>query len=634
MFFNFDVDDFLIHERYGVGRFRGIETIMINETSLDYFKIEYLNNSFILIPSYNISVFKFHSNKNSDTKIEALGKSSILKKREKLMGELNETAQELINIYQKRESIVVPSFHENDLYQEFCKDFQYVLTKGQEKAIKDILEDLSKSKPMDRLLCGDVGFGKTEVAARAIALCITNSYKAIFIVPTTILASQHYASLKFRFEKIGKTIGILSKLNESSFTIKKQWLNDEIDVLITTAHHKGIEKLLIDNVGLIVLDEEHHFGVKFKEKIRLKAHSLQLSATPIPRTLHLSLSKIKDISLLEQAPVGRKEVAVNVSTLDELDFKKLILDEIEAKGKVFLVVPRVQLIDEIKKLITFAKFTVLHGQMKKDEMNESFKSFSEGDCPILISTNIIESGMNILSANLMIIFYSHMFGVAQLHQLKGRVGRSSEQGRIFFVVPKVLREISLERIKMIQKNSSLGGGFSLSMQDMELRGSGTVVGDRQSGKDYGFGAEMYFDMLSECLGERPIKKTQTKIAWVGFNEARIPEDYILDEQTRFAFYKKLSAVSSLKEFDAIYEDLTSFGVIPDALKSFLNVIRVNLLSLHLQIQKVVSTEAGLEIIYNDISLEEFVKISSVVKVNCVEKKFSVNEDQLINLLSI
>ncbi|WP_342261853.1 DEAD/DEAH box helicase [Alphaproteobacteria bacterium endosymbiont of Tiliacea citrago] len=629
MFFSFDKGDYLIHEKYGIGQFIGIESLTINNTLLDFFKIKYLNDSFLLIPSYNIGVFKFHSNKDSGTLIETLGKSSILKKQSKLKEEISKTAQELIEIYKARESIVLQNFYENDDYHEFCNYFEHELTKSQKKSITEINQDLSKTKPMDRLLCGDVGFGKTEVAARAIALTLTNNHKAIFIVPTTILASQHFESLKDRFLLINKKIAVLSKLNENNNLIKKKWLNSEIDLLITTAHHKGIENLLIEKLGLIVLDEEHHFGVKFKEKLRLKAHFLQLSATPIPRTLHLSLSKIKDISLLETPPIGRKDVLLNVCSLNDLKIEDLIKKEIDNNCKVFLVVPRVQYISEVEKLVSSFQYVVLHGQMTKDETNRALSDFSRGNKNILISTNIVESGVNILTANLMIVFYSHMFGIAQLHQLKGRVGRTDVQGKVYFIVPETIKEVAFDRINMIQQNSSLGGGFQLSMQDMEFRGTGTVVGSKQSGKDYGFGAEMYFDVLSECIEKTSKKKNENKIAWIGFSDATIPKDYINDDKIRFSFYKKLSLISNIEELKKIIEDLKDFGDIPKQVYSFLDIVKINLLSFFLKIKKVIKQEQIIEVFYEDIELEVFIKIQEIVLIDVVNKNFLFKDELLL-----
>lgn len=634
MFFSFDTGDYLIHHKYGVGKFIGIEALSINNTSLDFFKIEYLNESFLLIPSYNIGVFKFHSNKNSATKIENLGRSAILKKQQKAKDQIARTAGELIEIYKARESIFVPSFSFNDDYKKFCEAFPFELTKSQNKVLFEITNDLAKTKPMDRLLCGDVGFGKTEVAARAIALAVTNGFKAIFIVPTTILASQHFNALKERFSLINKKCGVLSKLNDKLDNTKQSWFAREIDLLITTAHHKGIENLIIDDLELIVLDEEHHFGVKFKEKIRLKAHSLQLSATPIPRTLHLAMSKIKDISLLEMPPVGRKETQVHVSSLHDLDLNLLIKTELSKGGKVFLVVPRVQQIAEIEKMISFVKYVVLHGQLSKEQTNQALLDFVDGNIHVLISTNIIESGINILSANLMIIFYAHMFGVAQLHQLKGRVGRGNDNSAVYFIVPNILKEISADRINMIKNNSAIGGGFSLSMQDMEFRGSGTIVGHKQSGKDYGFGVEMYFEMLSECIGTTVAKKNEKKIAWIGFLDASIPSDYIVDNKIRFSFYKKLSLISSLSELNEIIADLKEFGELPDALISFLQIVRINLISNYLNIIKVVQLSNEVELFYDDISLDLFVKLQKLAKINCVDKKIILNDLSINEVIDV
>lgn len=628
MFFSFDEGDFLIHHKYGIGKFINVEKISINNTCLDFFRFQYLNDSFLLVPAYNIGVFKFHSHKGSPTQIDTLGRSLVFKKKKKVQDEIAKMAQDLMEIYKKRESLQAPVFSINPMYLSFCDKFPYELTASQLKVLNEILHDLAISKPMDRLLCGDVGFGKTEVASRAIALALFNGYKALFIVPTTILASQHFDLLKERFEGLGKKVALLCKLQQDTFFVKKAWKAGEIDLLITTAHHRGIENLLIEQIGLIMLDEEHHFGVKFKEKIKLKAHSLQLSATPIPRTLHLALSKIKDISIIEYPPAGRKENQVFVCSLSEIDLEKIITTEVNSGGKVFLVVPRVSLINEIADLLSFVEFSILHGQMSSSLTQTALNDFLNGRTSVLLSTNIIESGLNVLSANLMIVFYAQMFGVAQLHQLKGRVGRASSQGRVFYILPSSLKEVSTDRIKMIEQNSALGGGFSLAMQDMESRGSGTVIGHKQSGKDYGFGVEMYFDMLSECLGTSRVAKKESKIAWVGFSSAFIPSDYIVDDKIRFSFYKQLSMVSRLSDLKRIVDDLRSFGSLPDVLLAFLDIVKINLISQYLAIKKVVKGAENIEIFYYDISLEIFVSLNKIVNLDYVNKRLTISHDKI------
>lgn len=616
MFFSFDEEDYVLHEKYGIGKFVGLERIKFNHTSFDFFKIAYRNNDFLFIPSYNVGVLKFHSTKVAPTVIDSLNKPQSLRKYNKAKEEIQKTAIELIEFAAKRGKSRAFSLKNTSFFDDFCSEFEHELTKSQAKSIKEIIDDLQKTVPMDRLLCGDVGFGKTEVAARAIAYTVFNEKKALFLVPTTVLALQHYKTLNDRFEKMGKKCALLSKLSENSELIKKAWQKGEIDFLIATVHHKGVENLLIPDLCLIVLDEEHHFGVKFKEKIREYTHLLQLSATPIPRTLHLALSSVKSISMLEEAPYNKKKINVFIENLSNINLKKLIQKEIEYGGKIFLVVPRIQYIEEIENLVKelSLSYVVLHGQMNKNDMNSALDDFLYNDVSIMIATNIIESGVNVTSVNLMIVFHSHMFGIAQLHQLKGRIGRNESIANVYFIVPKSLKDISIDRLNMIKENSEFGDGFNLSRQDMETRGSGTVAGYKQSGKDYGFGLETYYDLLTEELGKKVCSKKYNNIAWINFGDAYLSSDYISDSKLRLAFYKKLSFVESDEDLNLIIEDLKEFGDYPVEVENFLKVIKINILNKYGEIVKVVNNDDSFCITFKEMNDDIIKKFSSKFKI--------------------
>lgn len=608
MFFNYEIGDYLLHPRYGIGKFIKIEYIFLNNSGCDFLKLEYLNDASVFIPTYNIGILKFHSDKDSKTQIDQLEKSKILKKKHKVQEEIEKTAKELMQIALLREEKKVLPMLLNVDYEKFCNTFPFKLTKGQERAIKDIEKDLSITKPMDRLLCGDVGFGKTEVAARAIAITLLNGQKALFVVPTTILALQHYNVLKERFSALNKRCELYSKLSDQDF--KKDWQEGKIDILISTIHHKYMDSLLISDLGLVVLDEEHHFGVKFKEKIRERTNFLQLSATPIPRTLHLALSNIKDISVLEEPPYNKQNTEINVLSIQDLDFKKIILDEMERGGKIFIVVPRIQFLDEIKKMLTFTDYVVLHGKLSKEEIKSAFDNFSKEKIHIMLATNIIESGIDIASANLMIVFYAHMFGIAQLHQLKGRVGRGENKSVVYFIMPKMLTDIAMNRLNLIKENAVMGCGFNLSIKDMELRGSGTVVGTKQSGKDYGFGLESYYDMLSQALGKKTKDKQYKNISWVNFGNAYIPETYIKDDAIRIAFYKKLSVVNDFSKLSLIIEDFKDFGELTNEIINYLIMIKINILTKYFEITRIIRKGDKFDIFFKSIDQNILNKIKN------------------------
>jgi transcription-repair coupling factor (superfamily II helicase) len=591
MLFSFERGDYVFHTKYGIGRFIGIEYMNINNTGYDFFKIEYLNSSYVYIPNYQLNILKFHSNKNVDTQIEELGKSKIFKRQPKLREEIEKTAKELMKIAALRRSKIVPAFPIPENYDEFAAGFEHELTICQKKAIADIFEDLRSTMPMDRLLCGDVGFGKTEVALRAIFLSLSAKKQALFIVPTTILAVQHFELAKKRFANFGFKIAMLSKLSKENESIKQGWLDGKINLLITTAHHQGVDHLLHQDIGLVVLDEEHHFGAKFKESVRKYGNFLQLSATPIPRTLNLALSKVKEISLLTTYPAQRR--AVQIFVIQDGDDTRQIINKEE--GKIFLVVPRIEDIHEVSKLLRKDSFIVLHGQLGPTELEKNLTAFKNGEKRVLLSTTIIESGFNIIDANLMIVFKAHMFGLSQLHQLKGRVGRNNQQASIYFMVPKVLKDIARERLNTIEENSHLGSGYSIAMQDLNIRGAGTAAGVKQSGQDYGYGIEMYYQMLSLAMGENEAFEFDKNVNFIDFGDAYIPTDLISDENLRISFYKKLNKIASFSDFEDLKEQLLSFCSNSKPINAFLEICCLQLLTRFLDISKIVKRGQKFEI---------------------------------------
>lgn len=604
MFFSFSVGDFLIHQKYGIGRFHSIQFLEINGSGYDFFKIEYKDSSFVYIPNYQLDVLKFHSNKNAKTEIDSLGKSKILKKRAKLAEEIGKFANELMKNVALRNLKSVPTFEANNDYEKFKKECSFELTSDQKNAVDDILNDLTKSIPMDRLLCADVGFGKTEVALNAIAMAVFNNYSALFIAPTTILATQHFDLLQKRFASFNKNIKLLSKLSENADSVKKDWKNGKIDILISTACHKGVENLLHEKIGVVVLDEEHHFGVKFKEEIRKNFHFLQLSATPIPRTLNLALSKIKDISVLENSPKIRNNVELH-EIFDDKEAIEIIKNATLNNFKIFLIAPRIEFIKDIEKLIKHEKYVIIHGRLNHNEISKNLKAFETGDVKILIATNIVESGINILDANLMIIFHANMFGLSALHQLKGRIGRDNNSfAKIYLSLPKIMKGLTKDRIETIKENNFIGSNYSLSIKDMSIRGAGTMAADKQSGKDYGFGLETYYEMLSNAIKNEFVFENDHKINFVNFHNAYIPKDFIEDEDLRISVYKKLCKVKKFKEFKKIQNELLEKNEekeVPNELKSFLEIVCLQILSKFFDIKKIEKNNTGFLITFNENS---------------------------------
>lgn len=577
MLFSFEVGDYLLHPKYGLGRFCAVEYIQLSGGGYEFLKLEYKSSTFIYIPVFNVDLLKFHSPKDSDVEIEEIGSSKILRKKEKLKEDVYKVAQELIQISAARKMLSVDTFQVPDDYEAFCNTFEHQLTPSQAKAQKEVLQDLASTTPTDRLICGDVGFGKTELAIRAAFVVVRGRKQVIIVAPTTLLAQQHYKLFSQRFEQFGIKCGVNSRLDKSGDC------KSECDILITTASNKGIANILNENIGLVVLDEEQHFGARFKEEIKARGNFLQLSAMPIPRTLNLALAGIKDISVLDIPPLKRKNTVMQIVYDYELDNKEVVLEdiiheELQKGGRAFLVVPRVSLIGEVEQLLSKFKqkinYVIMHGRLSAREIEDNMCAFKSGQKPVLIATNIIESGLNILEANLMIVFRPHMFGISQLYQLRGRVGRAESVGHVYLIAPIMLKEIAQERLQILVEHSFLGANMPLAMHDISTRGAGSVLGTNQSGKDYGFGVEAYYEMLSNALqklsydNQQGNQQTQISVANVdqnfelsleGFTQAYIPSEFIESEHIRLDFYKKLSKVKNETELQELRAQLEYFN---------------------------------------------------------------------------
>lgn len=598
MIFNFEAGDFLLHPKYGLGRFLGIEFITLQSSGYEFAKLEYANSTYIYVPIFNLDILKFHTSRDKaiddNLEVEAIGASKVLKKKEKLKEDIHKVAVELAKIRAARKLMKVDKFTKPKNYEDFEKGFEFDLTVSQVDAQEDILNDLAKSEPMDRLICADVGFGKTELALRAAFIVSNSGRQVLLIAPTTILAQQHYDLCIERFKDFDIKCALNSRFNKGDLA---DWLEGKVDILVTTISNKGVDNLRTHNIGLVILDEEQHFGAKIKEQLRNIGHFLQLSATPIPRTLNLSLSGIKDISILDIPPFKRKETSVEVifdSQIDDagkFNLEQIVRKELDADGRVFLVAPRVNYIEGIEKQVAkFNKpvdYVVIHGKLPAEKIKQGMSDFKSGKKPLLIGTNIIESGLNIEHANLMVIFQSHMFGISQLYQLRGRVGRLDKAGKVYLLSPDNLKDMAIERLQSIAEHTYLGANFSMAQHDLSMRGGGSVLGTNQSGKDYGFGMEMYYHMLATELKALNDEDAQDDFAdfymqFDGFDKAFIPSEFIAEEKVRLDFYKKFSKVLNQKELDKVKNQLESFlepgQKLPVAVENFCNLIKMKYLS--------------------------------------------------------
>jgi transcription-repair coupling factor (superfamily II helicase) len=498
-------------------------------------------------------------------------------------------AEKLIRVAAQREIISTEKLLIPDEYYTFSKNFPFELTDDQETAINDIIADLETGKLMDRLICGDVGFGKTEVALRASFIVANAGYQVALVAPTTILVKQHFKSFFDRFKKSSLSIASLSRMTslKDRKKIKDDLKSGNINVVIGT-HALLSNDIDFNNLGLLIVDEEQHFGVGQKEKIKElqgNIHVLTLTATPIPRTLQLSLSGLKELSLITTPPINRLSVRTFVLEWDNVVLIDALLREKNRGGQTFVVCPRVRDIDDlyqkINRMVPNLVISVAHGQMKIDELDKSINSFSEGKSDILISTNIIESGIDIPNANTMIIHKSDMFGLSQLYQLRGRVGRGKHRAYSYFTIEpgKILLNKSQQRLDVIKTLDNLGAGFSLASYDMDIRGSGNLLGDEQSGQIKEVGVELYQDMLKEAVSSYKDSSKKIEEVWspsisLGLS-ILIPEDYVFDLPTRMSLYRKAGELSSPEDINTFTEELFDrFGPPPEEVNNLLMTLMI------------------------------------------------------------
>jgi transcription-repair coupling factor (superfamily II helicase) len=472
------------------------------------------------------------------------------------------------------------------MFKEFELSFAFEETPDQSKAISDVLSDMQDEFSMDRLVCGDVGFGKTEVAMRAAMKAVLDKKQVVILVPTTVLALQHFHSFKKRFENFPVIVDFISRFKTPKEKLQTMLNVSEgkVDILIGT-HAVLSDKLVFHDLGLLVIDEEHRFGVGHKEKLKVLKTGidvLTMTATPIPRTLQLSFLGIRDLSLIQTAPPRRQSIKTYIIKEDDLTLKSAIEKELSRGGQIYYVHNRVHDIEEheiyLKKLVPKARISVTHGQMNERELEKRINDFYDHKSDILLATTIIESGIDIPNANTMIIDRADTYGLAQLHQLRGRIGRSDRKAYAYFMVPenKLLSETSQRRLQALQTYAEMGGGFSLASSDMEIRGAGDILGGEQSGHIEGIGLEFYMDLLQEAVQEiRGEQKVSVKnIEIQAPFSAYIPNGYIPDHALRLKYYKRLSNCAEMARLEDIIGEITdAFGLIPRELEALFAILR-------------------------------------------------------------
>ena len=613
--------ELVIHRDYGIGIFKGITSRDIAGKKFDFVEIEYDKGERLFAPFTQIDrIFPYTGYKGKKPKLDRLGGTSWKNLERKVKASLIKFAQQLAELYKERKTSSGEAIiGDKQLLKEFESAFPFKETEDQLKAIRDVYKDMESEKPMDRLICGDVGFGKTEVAMRAAMKAVSAGKQVALLAPTTILAEQHYRTFKKRFEGFPVKIELISrfKTKKEQKEILEKVKKGEVDILIGT-HRITSEDVEFKNLGLLIIDEEHKFGVKTKEKItslKKNLDVLYLSATPIPRTLYSAISGFRDISVMETPPVGRKGTKVSVMKYSDKIFKTAIERELEREGQVFIVHNDISSLEEIKQnveeMFPDTPVEIIHGQMRADKIERIMHRFVEGEIKILIATSIIESGIDIPSANTLIVIGAENFGLSQLYQLKGRVGRGVEKGYCYLLTsPKAkLTKDAVKRLEAIKKVSQLGGGFQLALKDLEIRGAGNLLGPQQSGYINSVGLDLYMKLFSEVMEEKEQEKDVKLNIPV---EAFIPEDYIQDAKERLKIYAELSTAENPQTVLSKMEEL--YGPIPDPVVNTFKLFRIKKLAKELGVTELSLTPSGKAILKfgDDIKIDpeklvEFVK---------------------------
>ena len=583
--------DYVIHENHGLGIYRGIEKIVVDKLSGDYIKIEYGDGGNLYVPATQLDLIQKHSGNSMDgespkLKLNKLGSSEWSKTKSKVRRAVRDIAVDLVKLYAERQAKSGFQFSPDTIWQtEFEEQFPYTETDDQMTAIEDTKKDMESKKIMDRLICGDVGYGKTEVAIRAAFKAIQDGKQVAFLVPTTILAQQHYNTFTQRMKDFPVTVELMSRFRTPAQ--QKQAIaglkSGHVDIVIGT--HRILSKdIIFKDLGLLIIDEEQRFGVGHKEKIKqLKSNVdvLSLSATPIPRTLHMSLIGIRDMSVLEEPPVDRLPIQTYVMEFNEEMIREAINRELARNGQVYYVYNRVnnieEITNEIQKLVPDAVVRYAHGQMSERKLEQIMYEFINGEIDVLVSTTIIETGLDISNVNTMIIHDADKLGLSQLYQLRGRVGRSNRTSYAFLMYKrdKTLKEIAEKRLAAIREFTDLGSGFKIAMRDLEIRGAGNILGAEQHGHMDAVGYDLYCKMLNEAVlllkGEKTEDDTYETTIDVKM-DAYIPPKYIGNEIQKLAIYKRIASIENLEEYQDMQDELTDrFGDIPSVVDNLLKV---------------------------------------------------------------
>ncbi len=606
--------DYIVHRTHGIGQYMGVNTIKADGVTKDYIKLKYKDNDILYVPTDSLdNIRKYIGSENGAPKINRLGSKEWEKTKAKVKSNLREVAEELIRLYAIRQKAEGFAFSKDTTWQqEFENSFPYQETDDQLRCIEEVKKDMEKPKPMDRLLCGDVGYGKTEVAIRAAFKAVMDGKQVAYLAPTTILSEQQYDSFKDRMKDYPITIEVINRFRskkEQTDIVKKLKLG-EIDILIGT-HRLLSQDIEFKNLGLLIVDEEHRFGVKAKEKIKeykTNVDVLTMTATPIPRTLHMSIVGMRDMSVIYEPPHNRKPVQTYVLEYDEEVIKEAITKELERGGQVFYLYNQVESIEnkanKLKNLIPEAKIAFAHGKMSGTELEDIMERFVKSETNVLVCTTILESGIDIPNANTIIVENADRLGLAQLYQIRGRVGRSDRQAYCYITYKrsKALSDIADKRLKAIKEFTEFGSGFKIAMRDLEIRGAGSLMGEMQHGHMEQVGYDMYCRLLDQVVkeikGENIPLEDEEKDVQIDLNvSSYIPDEYCSDSSQKIDIYQNIAICKNDEDIESVKADLKDrYGYIPTEIDNLLQITKIRNLSRQKNVVKI--AQRGNNIVYH------------------------------------
>ncbi|MGD2185889.1 MAG: transcription-repair coupling factor, partial [Desulfobacterales bacterium] len=620
-------DDLIVHIEHGIGRYDGLRKLKVDGITNDFLVLLYKDGDKLYLPVDRMSmVQKYMGVDGIEPVIDKMGGASWKRVKARVKRSAEKIAGELLNLYAKRKYEKGFVFSSVDNYfHDFEAGFEYEETADQVNAIEDVLADMYQPTPMDRLVCGDVGYGKTEVALRASFLAVNNGKQVAILVPTTILAEQHYVTFSKRYERYPINIACLSRFRPSreQRQILENLKAGRLDIVIGT--HRLLQKdIAFKDLGLLVVDEEQRFGVSHKEKLKKLKHNvdvLALTATPIPRTLHMSLMGIRDISIISTPPEYRQSIITYVSEFDEELITEVIRKELLRNGQIFFVHNNIQSITQIARklqyLVPEVKLDIAHGRMAEDDLEQVMYRFLNKEFDMLVCTTIIESGLDIPSANTIIVNRADRFGLAQIYQLRGRVGRADEQAYACLIIPNesLLTKDALKRLRVLMEHSDLGSGFQIAMNDLKIRGGGTILGASQSGHIAAVGYDMFLKLMenaiAELKGEAPVESLEPEIN-VGMS-AFISESYIPDIDQRLAAYRRLAKMTDRREIDEFITELIDrYGELPKEASNLLLKIGLKILSRKAGVSRLDLTSQQLLLHFSDTHMKNTEKLVDMI----------------------